>query len=113
MELDQETQEQIQELQLLEQNLQSLIMQKQAFDLENHEAESALKELEKTNDEVFKIVGNIVIKSNKEELIKELNHKKELISLRLKTLDLQEKTLMDNSEKLRKKVLEKIENHQH
>jgi len=113
MELDQETQEQIQELQILEQNLQSLIMQKQAFDLENNEAEIALKELEKTNQEVYKIVSNIVIKSNKEDLIKELKHKKELITLRLKTIEVQEKTLMENSEKLRDKVLAKIGNHQH
>jgi prefoldin beta subunit len=110
MEVNKETENQIQELQLLEQNLQSILMQKQAFQMELSEVENALEELAKTSQDVYKIVGNVLIKSQKDLLLKDLKSKKELMSLRLKNLDNQEKTLSEESEKLREKVLSKIQN---
>lgn len=103
--MDKETEAQIRELQMLEQNLQNILMQKQAFQLELSEVENALEELTKNNGEVFKISGNIMIKSSKENVLKDLKQKKDLISLRLKSLDSQEKNLSATSENLRKKVL--------
>jgi prefoldin beta subunit len=106
--MDNETESQIKELQVLEQNLQSILMQKQAFQMELGEAENAVEELAKAKDDVYKITGNVMIKSSKEDLVKELKEKKDLISLRLKTLDNQEKSLQTMSENLRNKVLTKI-----
>jgi len=106
--MEKETENQIRELQLLEQNLQNILMQKQAFQMELSETENALEELSKSNDEAFKIVGNIMLKYSKENLLKDLKQKKDLISLRLKSLDSQEKSLAETSENLRKKVLSKI-----
>ena len=51
-----------------------------------------LKELEKSNT-AYKIVGNIMVSSDKEELLKELNSKKEVVELRIKTLEKQEKQI--------------------
>ena len=42
MKIDAETGKKIQELQILEQNLQNLLMQKQAFQIELNEIENAL-----------------------------------------------------------------------
>lgn len=107
--MEKETEKQIQELQILEQSLQSILMQKQAFEMELSETENAVSELEKTSDECYKLVGNIMVKAEKNALLKDLNHKKELIALRLKSLAAQEKKLAEESEKLRKKVLSKID----
>lgn len=109
MDINQETESQIKELQVLEQNLQSVLMQKQAFQMELGEVENALEELEKAKEDVFKIVGNIMIRSSKDTLKKDLSQKKDLISLRLKSLGNQEKSLEESSEALRKKVLSKIQ----
>jgi len=109
MELSKETEIQIRELQALEQNLQSVLMQKQAFQLEFSEAENAIEELGKSGDEVYKIAGNIMVKSSKENIIKDMIQKKNLITLRLKSLGNQEKSLQESSEKLREKVLSKIQ----
>jgi chaperonin cofactor prefoldin len=49
-----------------------------------------------------------MIKVSKTEILKDVKEKKELLSLRLKTLDNQEKSLEGASENLRKKVLSKI-----
>lgn len=101
MKIDKEMQEKIQELQLLEQNLQQIILQKQAFQLELNESDSALAEISKTKEHVYKIVGNIMIKTEKQEVEKELKEKYEILSVRLKSLEKQEATLSEKAEKLR------------
>lgn len=108
MDLDKETQNKIQELQIYEQNLQSLIMQKQAFQMELTETENALSEISKTEDDVFKIVGQIMIKSNKQEIKKDLEKKQEIISLRLKSIEKQENEFTKELEKIREEVMKKI-----
>ena len=73
-------QEQISKMQQSQQNLQSILAQKQQVEMENKESERALEELQKANDDdqVFKYVGSILIKSDKKTLIDELEEKKEL-----------------------------------
>ncbi len=108
--LDPETQQKIQEMQILEQNFQQLMMQKQAFSMENNESDNALKELEKAEGETFKIVSSqIIIKSTKEKLIEELKHKKQLLGLRLKNIEKQEKEFTEKLESLREDILKKIQ----
>jgi len=107
--LDKDTQEKIQEMQILEQNFQQLMSQKQAFSFEVNETDFALKELEKAKGDVFKLIGNqVIIKTEKEDLTKELQHKKELIDTRLKNIDEQEKEFSDKLNSLREEVMKKI-----
>lgn len=109
MEMDQETQQKIQELQGMEQNLNNLVMQKQAFQMELTETENALSEISKSKDDVFKLVGNIMIKADKKKTEEDLTKKKDLLSLRLKSIDSEEKNLSDNAEALKKEVMAKIQ----
>jgi len=107
--LDEETQRKIQEIQILEQNFQQLLMQKQAFKMESNETEFSIDELKKAEGEVFKIVGSqIIIRSTKQNMEKELKHKKELLDLRLKNIDSQEKEFSGKINKLREEILKKI-----
>jgi len=107
--LDEETKKKIQELQMLEQNMQQFLMQKQAFSMELDEVNLCLDELNGKEEEIFKIIGNkIIIKTTKEKIEKELNHKKELIDLRLKTMDKQEQEFLNKTEALREEVIKKI-----
>ena len=108
MDVDKETETQIQELQVLEQNLQGILMQKQSVQLELTELENALSELAKSDSDVYKVVGQIMVASKKEGLEKELAEKKDLVEIRTKSLDKQEETLSKNAEELREKVLGKI-----
>ena len=73
-------QEQIAKMQQAQQSLQSILAQKQQVEMEKTESERALEELQKVSDDehVFKFAGNIMIKSNKQKLIEELEEKKEL-----------------------------------
>jgi prefoldin beta subunit len=98
------TEKKIMELQLLEQNLQNSLMQKQRFQTELLETENALKEVASTK-EAYKIVGNIMVASKKEDLKKELSEKKKIIDLRMKTLEKEESQLKEKTNNLQKQVI--------
>ncbi len=107
--MDQETQQKIQELQGMEQSLHGLIMQKQAFQMELTETENALTEISKSEDDVFKMVGNIMIKADKKATEEDLTKKKDLLALRLKSIEGEEKDLTDKAEALKSDVMAKIQ----
>jgi len=108
--LDQETQQKIQELQMMEQGFQQLLMQKNAFSMEQNETDFIIKEVEKTKGEVSRIIGNqVVIKSTKEEILEDMKKKKELIDTRMKTIDEQEKEFSEKIEAVREEVMKKIQ----
>ena len=108
MDLDKETQEKIQILQSSEQTLQGLLKQKQAFSIELSEVENALTEITKSGDDVYKLIGQIMIKSDKDKIAEELKKRQELLSVRLKSIENQETDLTTNLEKIREEVMKKI-----
>ncbi len=105
--MNQETQEKINQLQNMEQNINTLIAQKQQFQSQNLEVENALSQIEKT-DKIFRIIGNIMVASSKEDVKKELDEKKEIIDLRLKTIDKQEEKLRTKAGELQHDVLKEM-----
>lgn len=108
--LDQETQAQIQQLQMMEQSFQQLLMQKNAFNMEANETDLIIKEVKKTSGEVSRIIGNqVVIKATKEEILEDMENKKKLIDTRMKTIDEQEKEFAKKIEEIREEVMKKIQ----
>lgn len=97
----------ITQLQLLQQNLQNILIQKQQFQKQLTEIDSALKEI-KTSPTAYKIIGNIMVASKKEDLQKDLRQKKEILDLRLKNFEKQEQTLKQKTEELQQKVMEEF-----
>jgi len=99
-------QEQLGKMQQAQQNLQSIMAQKQQLDLEQHESNKALEELNKINDDetVYKYAGSILVKSNKKTLVDEIEEKKELAKTRSTILAKQEErvkqTLKDQETKI-------------
>jgi prefoldin beta subunit len=94
--------EEIQEMQILDQNLHNILLQKQAFDMELSETKSALKEIDKS-DEIFKLVGELMIKSNKEKVKEELSTKEKVLGMRIKSIEKQEDALSKRLDELRNK----------
>jgi len=88
-------QEQLAKLQQTQQNFQSIQMQKQQLESEKLEIEKALEELKKASDDelVFKHAGTIMIKSNKKDLIEELEEHVELAKTKASLLVKQEERL--------------------
>lgn len=104
MEVNQDTQEKIQRLQMIEQNLQNFMAQKQQFQSQLFELENALKELG-TTSQAYKIIGNIMVASDKEALTKDLEQKKEIAELRISSIEKQEKQLKEKAKNIQEEVM--------
>ena len=105
-------QEQVAKMQQSQQNLQSILAQKQQVEMENTESDRALEELQKANDDeqVFKYAGSILIKSDKKTLIEELEEKKELSKTKIIVLKKQEERLKVSLQEHEKKIQEMLKN---
>lgn len=103
-------QEQFGRLQQLQQNLQSIMMQKQHLETEQLETERALEALKKAaeTDSVYKAAGSILVKSTKATLISELEEKKELANTRITVLTKQEARLKENLKEAETKIREML-----
>ncbi|NOJ29492.1 MAG: prefoldin subunit beta [Nitrososphaeraceae archaeon] len=103
--------EQLSRLQQLQQNLQAIMMQKQQIEIEIVETDKAIEELKKTqeSDSVFKFAGPLLIKTNKEDIEKELTEKKELANTRVMVLGKQETRVKDNLKEVENKINQMVQ----
>ncbi len=101
-------QEQIMKMQQSQQNLQSVMTQKQHLEIEKAETEKALEELRKVadGDAVFKQAGTVLIKSKKQELIDELEERIEMTKTRATVLEKQETRLKESLKEQETKITE-------
>jgi len=105
--MNKETEEKIGRMQMIEQNMQNFLLQKQQLQSQLVEANSALEELE-TAETAYKIIGNVMVLSKKDELKKDLESKKEMIDLKIKAIEKQESELKEKAQKLQKEVLSEM-----
>ena len=98
------TKDAVQRLQMLEQNVQALNMQKQQLQAQAFELEGALKELG-SSPVGFKLIGGIMVEVQKSSLEAELKSKKELHELRIQTLEKQEAQIKEKAKSLQNEVL--------
>jgi len=109
LEFSKEDQDDIIKFQQTQQQIQVLFMQKQNLQLQSAEIEGALKELENSKEkEVFEVIGNIMVKKPKKEVFDSLKEKKELIDLRMSTIDKQAEKLNEKAVELQKKLASHI-----
>ena len=108
MELSKEISEKIEELRYIESNSQGLLMQKQNNQIELNEVTNALEEVKKTSGDVYKVSSNIMIKAQKNEIIKELEEKKKILMMKQDSIEKQEKIFDDKSEQLKKEINSEI-----
>ncbi len=99
--------EKISQLQMFEQGLQSFLQQKQQFQGQMMELESALEELTGAK-EAYKIVGNIMVKTDRDELQKDIESKKEMLEIRIKAIEKQELQLKEKATRLQEEVLQQL-----
>ncbi len=85
-------------------------MQKQQLEIEGMEIDKALEELKKAmpDDIVYKSAGPVLIRSKKDDLIKELEEKKELLNTRIAVLSKQESRLKENLKEVQGRIDEMV-----
>ncbi|MBS3088152.1 prefoldin subunit [Candidatus Pacearchaeota archaeon] len=106
--MDSETNKQIEEMQVLEHHLQTLLNQKQVVQIELNEIENALSELKNSDDEVYKFLSGIMIRSDKKTLNKELGERKKIAEMKIYSIEKQEKLIEGKSAELKKEINESV-----
>lgn len=97
--------EMIKKLQQIQQQLQVLMYQKQNVQVQQAEIENALKEVESgESTDLYEIIGTVMIKRDREGLLKSLKEKNEILELRLSTLEKQ----IDNLSKTAKDIQDEV-----
>ena len=104
-----EINEKLEQFEALRQTLYAILVQKQRLKQHYDEIENAINELEKMGEDkkIYKLIGNIMVEKNKDELLNELKEKKEILEIRIQSLEKQEKSLQEKLEKIQLE-LEKI-----
>ncbi len=105
--ISKQTEQKLMQLQLLEQSVQNVLLQKQQFSGQLLEIENALKEVQRV-EHAYKIVGNIMVLTKQSDLIEDLNQKKELLTLRIQSLEKQEKKIREKAQQLQEDVVQKL-----
>jgi prefoldin beta subunit len=105
-ELPPQIQNQVAQLQQLQQQAQALAVQRSQLELALNEANQTLVELDKLDEKavIFKTVGTILVRSNKDEVKAELTEKKETNDVRLKSLERQEERVQTRFQQLQQQL---------
>lgn len=97
----------VNEFQTYQQQLQTVVIQKESLKLQSLEVAKAMEELTKTQQKTaYKITGNIMISKNVEELKKDLEEAKESIELKIKSLEKSEEKINNKLKELQNKLQE-------
>jgi len=100
-----EAKELLGQLQNLQQQMQSVVFQKESLKLHDMEIHKAQEELNKTNEtSAFKITGQIMVSKSVEELKKELTETSEDVHLNLKSLEKTEERINNKLKELQTKL---------
>jgi prefoldin beta subunit len=95
--------------QAYQQQAQGILLQKENISIQLTEIKKALEELGKTTEsEIFKMSGPILIKSTKSSVKKELAEKEEVLSIRMKTLEKNEKKVRERLTEMRDKLAKEM-----
>jgi prefoldin beta subunit len=104
--MDSETTRKIEELQHIEGGLQNILMQKQSLQIELNEINNALVEIDKSDEEVYKMTAGFMIRISKADIKTDLVSKKKILDMKIDAIEKQERLIEKNATKLRAEVNE-------
>jgi len=109
-ELPPQIQNQLAQLQQIQQQAQAIVAQKNQVDITLKEAELALEELEKLEPDavVYRAIGDLLIKTEREKTKLYLVEKKDTLNLRLQTLARQEERAQKRFQQLQEQLKQAI-----
>jgi len=91
----------IAQFQIMQQQLQNVMIQKESLNMSIMEIDRAIEELGKTSEKsAYKMTGTIMVKKDIEELKKDLADSKEVLGVRMKSIEGTEKNLTEKLKSL-------------
>jgi len=105
-----QVQERLLRLQQLQQSLQSILAQKQQVEMESTEIEQALAEMQKLSDDavIYKAVGSLFVKAERQKTIIDLTERKDILSTRVMVLGKQEERFRSQLREVQTKLQEDL-----
>lgn len=103
-----ELQKQLSEFQDMQRQLQMSVGQRQQLILQIEEIKLAEAELAKTEKDIYRAIGPLLVQTSKTEASGDLKEKKELFEMRVSVLSKQEEKLRPKLDELRKKLEETL-----
>lgn len=94
----------IQELQVFEQNLQHLLLEKQNIQIELNEVSQALEEVKKSSGEIYRVLSGVMLLADKKIVQGDLEERKKVLELRVKSLEKQESLVGERAQTLRSEL---------
>ena len=109
-ELPPQVKNQLAQMQQIQQQAQAIITQKNQVEISLKETELALEELEKldTDAVVYRAIGDLLIKTEREKTKEFLKEKKDTLDLRLQTLARQEERAQKRFQQLQEQLKQAI-----
>ncbi len=109
-ELPPQIQNQLAQLQQIQQQAQALAVQKNQIEINLKETELALAELEKLDDSavVYRAIGDLLIRTEREKTQNALVEKKDTLSLRAETIARQEERIQKRFQQLQEQLKQAI-----
>lgn len=95
------------QLQMVQQNLQRLTVQKQQSQMQVDEIETALNEIG-DSEETYRIIGDVMVQTDKDDLKDHLESEKEEVEARLENIENQEEKLRNKAEKMQQEVMSEL-----
>jgi prefoldin beta subunit len=99
----------VMEFQLYQQQLQSVVMQKENLKLQDLEIDKALEELQSGKDKTaYKITGSVMVNKPIDEIVSDLKETKEAISIRVRSFESTESKVTERLKELQEKLKEAV-----
>lgn len=92
------------QFQQFQQQFQNVLIQKENAKMMIMEMEKTSEELKDSKEDVYKVVGNVLIKSTPSKIKKQLSDEKETLDVRIKSLEKQETSLREKLTGLQSKL---------
>jgi prefoldin beta subunit len=105
--IQKDSQEKIGKLQLMEHNIHNLEQQRQQMQAQLFELESAIAALGEAKT-AYKIVGSVMVSTPPATALKELQQKKEVLDVRIQSVEKQEEKLRDSAKALQDEVMNSL-----
>ena len=101
-----QVQQRLLRLQQLQQSLQGVMGQKQQLEMQLSEVEHAVSELAKLDETavIYKSIGALLVKSEKDKVTTELTERKDLVKMRVDVLTKQDERLRTQVKDLQEKL---------
>ena len=108
-EMSDEAKQMILEFQAYQQQLQSVVMQRENLKLQDLEIDKALEELQASKDKTaYKITGSVMVSKPTEDIISDLKDTKEAIGIRVKSFEKTEQRITDRLKDIQEKLKEMV-----